>query len=317
MKDAKILPILILISLALFTSGCEEKTIADPPDLDEASEVPEKLSLEEARQQASFEIITPEYLPEGYVFNYSMVYNNGNITPEAQDSKIFILNYQKGNESFQIKETVYESKWEFGEAEITAYPGKLEENTFMDGAEKISINGRDAKYLEEPEDLNMLQLELGGVEITLIGSLEKAEMLKIAESLDPYTEFYILGPEGTAENYPTDYVLGESGTVIVGVANHEYKLVNYTMEVKLETTSLPLPPDQQYISLGNNETWEKAVIITPPFEGTNMMLAFSLYNEDEKEVLDEDIRLPYRDLNLWINVSQNISENVSTPLTAI
>ncbi|WP_082098633.1 MULTISPECIES: DUF1616 domain-containing protein [unclassified Methanosarcina] len=317
MKHTKILFILILISLTLFTSGCEERTIAEPPDSEEDSEVPEKLSLEEARQQASFEIITPEYLPDGYVFNYSIVYNNGNITPEDQDAKIVILNYQKGNKSFQIKETVYESKWEFGDAEITVYPDKLEENTFMEGTEKISINERDAKYLEGPEDLNLLQWELGGVEITLSGSLEKAEMLKIAESLDPYTEFYILGPEGTAENYPTDYVLGKSGTVIVGVVNHEYKPVNYTMEVRLEDTPLPLPPDQQYITLGDNETWEKAVTITPPFEGTEMTLGFLLYNEDEKNVLEEGICMPYRDLRLWINVSQNLSENISTPLTAI
>lgn len=149
------------------------------------------------------------------------------------------------------------------------------------------------------------------------GCEEKMNDEQIAESLDPHTEFYILGPEGRADNYPTDYVLGESGTVIVGVVNHEQKPVNYTMEVKLENTSLPLPPDQEYISLGDNETWEKAVTITPPFEGTDMMLGFSLYNEGEREVLEGDIIcLPYRDLHLWINVSQNLPENVSTPETA-
>jgi len=148
------------------------------------------------------------------------------------------------------------------------------------------------------------------------GCEEKKNAELMAESLqEPFTEFYILGPEGKADNYPTDYILGESGTVIVVIVNHEQKPVNYTMEVKLENTSLPLPPDQQYISLGDNETWEKAVTITPPFEGTDMILGFSLYNEDEKKVLEEDIRLPYRDLYLWINVSQNLSENVSTPLT--
>ncbi len=145
------------------------------------------------------------------------------------------------------------------------------------------------------------------------GCEEKKNSDPMAESTqEPLTEFYILGPEGTAENYPTEYVLGESGTVIVGIINHEQKPVNYTLEVKLENTSLPLPPDQQYITLGDNETWEKAVTVTPPFEGTNMNLGFLLYNEDKKEVLEEGISLPYRDLRLWINVSQNLSENVST-----
>ena len=137
-----------------------------------------------------------------------------------------------------------------------------------------------------------------------------------AESIqEPFTEFYVLGPEGNADNYPTDYILGENGTVIIGVVNHEQKSVNYTMEVKLENTSLPLSPDQEYISLKDNETWEKAVTITPSFEGTDMMLGFSLYKEDEKSVLEEGIYVPYRGLNLRINVSQNISENTS--ITAI
>lgn len=247
-----------------------------------------------------------------------MVYNNSNITPEGQDAKIVILNYQNGSESFQIEETVYESKWGFGGAEITAYSGKPEENTFMEEGEKISINGRDAKYLEETEGLNLLQWELGVVEITLSGYIEKAEMVKIAESIqEPFTEFYILSPEGTAENYPTEYVLGERGTVIVGIINHEQRPVNYSMEVRLEDTPLPLPADWKNIFIKNNETWEKEVTITPPFEGTNMNLGFLLYNKDRKNLLEEGISVPYRDLHLWINVLQNTSENGSTPLPEI
>jgi uncharacterized membrane protein len=144
------------------------------------------------------------------------------------------------------------------------------------------------------------------------GCEEKTNAEKMAESLqEPFTEFYILGPEGIADNYPTDYILGENGTVIVGIVNHEQKSVNYTMEVKLGNMSLPLLPDQEHISLEDNETWEKAVTITPPFEGTDMGLAFLLYNEDKENMLGEDICLPYRDLCIWINVSQNISDNAS------
>jgi uncharacterized membrane protein len=139
-----------------------------------------------------------------------------------------------------------------------------------------------------------------------------------SESLqEPSTEFYILGPDGTAKNYPTNYVLGENGTVIVGIINHEQKPVNYTMEVQLEDTPLPLPDDRKNIYIRNNETWKKAVTITPPFEGTNMSLQFLLYNNDKKEML-ENISVPYRDLHLWINVTtQNLSKNTSTPITAI
>ena len=114
-----------------------------------------------------------------------------------------------------------------------------------------------------------------------------------------FTEFYILGPEGMADNYPTVYTPEDSGTVIVGVVNHEYQTVNYTLDVRLENKSLPLPENLRYIRLGHNMTWQEPVTITPSFEGTDMKLEFLLYNDTEKSV-------PYRDLHLWINVSEEV-----------
>ena len=115
-----------------------------------------------------------------------------------------------------------------------------------------------------------------------------------------FTEFYLLGPEGMADNYPTNYTLGESGTVIVGVVNHEYRPVNYTMEVRLENRSLPLPGDMQQVTLAYNETWEKPLTLTPPVAGKDMKLDFLLFNETDKNT-------PYRDLHLWINVNSTAS----------
>lgn len=112
-----------------------------------------------------------------------------------------------------------------------------------------------------------------------------------------FTEFYILGPEGLADNYPTRYAPEENGTVIVGIVNHEYRTMNYNMEMRLENTSLDLPENLRYISIGHNATWEEPVTITPPFEGKEMKLEFLLFNETEKNV-------PYRDLHLWINVTE-------------
>ena len=111
-----------------------------------------------------------------------------------------------------------------------------------------------------------------------------------------FTEFYILGPDGKADNYTTNYVLGESGTVIVGIVNHEYRPINYTMEIRLENKSLPLPENQRQISLAHNETWQEPVTFTPFFEGQNMKLEFLLFNETDRTV-------PYRDLHLWIDVN--------------
>lgn len=39
------------------------------------------------------------------------------------------------------------------------------------------------------------------------------------EEPDPSTEFYILGPEGEASDYPDNLTVGESGELIVGIVN--------------------------------------------------------------------------------------------------
>ena len=79
-------------------------------DLDEQFKIPENLSLEEARQQASFEILTPEYIPDGYVFNSATVQKYNTQPSQMRVQEIVTLSYQKGNESLEIIETVYENE---------------------------------------------------------------------------------------------------------------------------------------------------------------------------------------------------------------
>lgn len=55
---------------------------------------------------------------------------------------------------------------------------------------------------------------------------------------ESFTEFYVLGPEGKASGYP-QLAVGENGTVILGLVNHEHRDMNYTIMVwlvKLEYT---------------------------------------------------------------------------------
>jgi uncharacterized membrane protein len=112
-----------------------------------------------------------------------------------------------------------------------------------------------------------------------------------------FTEFYILGANKTADGYPTNLIFGKNATVIVGIVNHENRPVNYTMEMRLENQSLPLPEDHKQINLVHNTSWIEQVTFTPPFKGKNMKLEFLLFNETEKQT-------PYRDLHLWINVTK-------------
>ena len=54
---------------------------------------------------------------------------------------------------------------------------------------------------------------------------------------EKFTEFYILGPEGKAAGYPTNLRVNQNATIIIGIANHEYRRVNYTIEIWLVNAS--------------------------------------------------------------------------------
>jgi uncharacterized membrane protein len=126
----------------------------------------------------------------------------------------------------------------------------------------------------------------------------------VPHTSEPFTAFYVLGPQKMAENYTTEYVSGGNGTYIIGIRNNEYRTINYTMEVRLENQSLPLPASLQNIRLTHNTTLEEPLVITPSIEGKNMKLEFLLFNETEKNV-------PYQDLRLWINVTNAAKANTS------
>jgi len=50
---------------------------------------------------------------------------------------------------------------------------------------------------------------------------------------EPFTEFYLLGPTGKATEYPRNLIIGENASVVIGLANHEYKNINYSIEIWL------------------------------------------------------------------------------------
>ncbi|AKB30326.1 hypothetical protein MSSIT_3607 [Methanosarcina siciliae T4/M] len=143
--------------------GATVKTM-DPGEV----ELPEELSLEEAEGRVGFEVLIPEYLQEGYEFSHATAYNTSEIAPEGQAAETVILTYEKGDEGIILTETVYE--------------GQAPDAAVMDSAEDITINGEDGKYLSFG-DMKTLRWELGNTDLSLTASLEKAELLKIAESI--------------------------------------------------------------------------------------------------------------------------------------
>ena len=106
---------------------------------------------------------------------------------------------------------------------------------------------------------------------------------------EKFTEFYILGPGGMADDYPTNLGVGVNGTVTLGVVNHEYAPTNYTIEVILHNETLEEMP----VQLSHNESHIRDYIFTPRMNGTQK-LEFLLHKEGLRE--------PYRRVHLWITV---------------
>jgi len=106
---------------------------------------------------------------------------------------------------------------------------------------------------------------------------------------EKFTEFYILGPGGMADNYPKNLKIGENGTVIIGIVNHEYELINYTLQITLGDKLLK----ETTIKLNHNETFTENFTFSPKEKGRKK-LKFLLYKGGSRE--------PYRLLHLWIDV---------------
>ncbi len=108
-----------------------------------------------------------------------------------------------------------------------------------------------------------------------------------------FTEFYILGQESKAENYSLSLKYQNPVTIPVGIVNHEYAFVNYTVQVALDRQVIT----DTMLSLDNNEIWEKNITFVPDKEGTDIKLEFWLFKEG-------NFTEPYRELYLWVNVTR-------------
>jgi len=74
---------------------------------------------------------------------------------------------------------------------------------------------------------------------------------------EKFTEFYILGPGGKAEDYPTALKAGETGTVTIGVVNHEYRDMDYTLDVLLGNESI----GRGALSLAHNQDIQQRAFV--------------------------------------------------------
>jgi outer membrane lipoprotein-sorting protein len=132
--------------------GAEVKTM-------EESMEEEKMTIEEAQANASFDILEPTYLPSGYEFD-----NVHMGDPKHNDTMIWLI-YTNGEDFLDLDEDI--------ELEVG--------RNLLKSAENVTINGQEGKLIEEGR---ALYWTIGDIGLILhSGSLSKDEMIKIAESV--------------------------------------------------------------------------------------------------------------------------------------
>ena len=108
-----------------------------------------------------------------------------------------------------------------------------------------------------------------------------------------FTEFYILGSQGKAENYTTNLTLGEKGEVILGIVNHEQEEMSYQVKAMVNDTeggvkiwlegengetTLAANNTIAVAALANEEKWEREILFEPLQRGEGQKLEFLLFS---------------------------------------
>jgi len=135
-----------------------------------------------------------------------------------------------------------------------------------------------------------------------------AYVLSVPRPGERFTEFYILGPGGTAADYPSRLGPAENGTVIVGIVNHEGAAVAYDVLATLaryadspdatvdpNATAPPAEVIHRYaLALDDDERDERPFTFAVPQRGL-WRVGFELGREGDVA--------SYRSLHLWVRAS--------------
>jgi uncharacterized membrane protein len=133
---------------------------------------------------------------------------------------------------------------------------------------------------------------------------------------EKFTEFYILGEDKMADDYPEKFPVNSQQFVWIGIGNHEYRDVTYTVETLLlnaewdsatnsSVIHASMPLDRFEVSVLDNTTYLEKYYFSVPYTGYNR-LEFLLYNETVPSAsasAEEKMESAYRDLHLWIKVN--------------
>jgi uncharacterized membrane protein len=140
-------------------------------------------------------------------------------------------------------------------------------------------------------------------------------VIAVPKEGEKFTEFYILGEKKMAADYPSTVITGSSYPMYIGIGNHEYRNVTYTVEVWDTRMVFDPATNTSHIEamdpvgrfsriVADNLTSLEPYSLSVSGTGYNRV-DFLLFNEtmpsDEVTGMDR-INQSYRDLHLWVTV---------------
>lgn len=108
---------------------------------------------------------------------------------------------------------------------------------------------------------------------------------------DAYTEFYVLGPNGVAADFPENVTVGEPVDVQVGIGNHEFQQMRYTLVVRTNETTFV----SRTVTIDAEEEWEEPISFAFESPGRKQLRLELYVGEARGE--------PYRSLRLFVDVT--------------
>jgi uncharacterized membrane protein len=145
---------------------------------------------------------------------------------------------------------------------------------------------------------------------------------------EQFSELYLLteGEDGlVADDYPTEFVRGEPGSLVVGIGNQEHSTTEYTLIGKLqrveirgsgndsvndttgtESVSISVLEEERVAEFGpeldHDESWTRKHNVTPTLTGEDLRLTYLLYRGSAPD--EPSVENAYREVHLWVNVSE-------------
>jgi uncharacterized membrane protein len=154
--------------------------------------------------------------------------------------------------------------------------------------------------------------------IALLGAiLATVYIIAVPKEEERFTEFYILGQNKTATDYPGQIIAGQNYPMYIGVGNHEYRDMTYTIETWMVNTEFDNvtntsriiamdPYDHLSFTLTDNTSTILPYNLSVKKAGYDRV-EFLLFNDSVPglDITGRDrINASYRDLHLWVTVGE-------------